>query len=203
MSTKVKKELLKATGLSEKKGEDGQALAKRLIRAVSELEDAAWGALSEEAQSWYNDAADALNAKKTLPTLDEAEAEEEEAPAPARRRAAPAPDPEPEDESEDEEEAEEEPAPKAKAKPAPAAKAKPAPAAEEKPKKTDEAPTPRKTGVTQLMRETICKNDRATKEEIAEILREGKIEFRDSTLDIMYSDTMKTIEALRELKKLK
>lgn len=81
MSSKIEKELVEVTDLSTKRGEDRQAYLKRLVVAVSELSDKDWEGLSKDAQDWYNNAADAQNAKKALPDF-----EEEETPAPTTRR---------------------------------------------------------------------------------------------------------------------
>ena len=86
----IKKELVEATGLKTVRGEDEQTFIARLTKAVASLDDAGWDGLSKPAQDYFNDCADAQNAKaKTLPVFPDAE--KEEAPAPTRRgRAAPA-----------------------------------------------------------------------------------------------------------------
>lgn len=83
----IKKELVKATDLETKRGEDHTAFAGRLILAVGELNDKAWGELSDAAQDWFNDAVDAKNAKKKeLPGFpDEPSAELEPEKATTRR----------------------------------------------------------------------------------------------------------------------
>jgi len=89
--SKIQKELLEVTELSTKRGEAQQDLLSRLVKAVADLSDKEWDSLSKEAQDWYNDAADAKNAKaKSLPDfpdVETAEADEEEKPK-ARRGAA-------------------------------------------------------------------------------------------------------------------
>lgn len=89
--SKIQKELATATDLSTKRGEDRQEYLARLMKAVSELGDKDWDGLSKEAQDWFNDAADAKNAKaKSLPDFpDAAPADEpEEKEAPKTRRGA-------------------------------------------------------------------------------------------------------------------
>jgi len=88
--SKIQAELLKATDLSTKRGEDRQDFLARLMKGVAELSDKSWEGLSQKAQDWFNDAADAKNAKaKTLPDFPDMEAEaEEEAPAKSSRRGA-------------------------------------------------------------------------------------------------------------------
>lgn len=80
----VEKELLEATGVKAKRGEDRQDLLANVCEAIADLSDDKWEALSVEAQDWYNDAADAMNAKKDIPDFPAAP-EEEKAAAPSRR----------------------------------------------------------------------------------------------------------------------
>jgi len=84
MSAAIQKELVEVTELSTKRGEDRQAFLNRLVVAVAELADKDWDSLSKDAQDWYNNAADAKNAKKEIPDLVEAEEE----PKSTRRRGA-------------------------------------------------------------------------------------------------------------------
>lgn len=74
--SKIQAELLKATDLSTKRGEDRQDFLGRLMKEVAALDDKGWDNLSKAAQDWFNDAADAKNAKaKVLPDFPDAEAE--------------------------------------------------------------------------------------------------------------------------------
>lgn len=69
----IEKELLKATNLKTKKGEDRQAYLVRLINAVQDLSDGDWDKISPEAQAWTNAGAKADNKKKAVvdfPDLD-------------------------------------------------------------------------------------------------------------------------------------
>jgi ribosome maturation factor RimP len=85
--SKIQAELLLVTALSTKRGEDRQDFLARLMKGVADLNDKQWDGLSQAAQDWFNDAADAKNAKaKTLPDFPDAEAEE--APAKSSRRGA-------------------------------------------------------------------------------------------------------------------
>ncbi len=88
--SKILEELMKAAGLDKKRGEDRQALLMRTMLATKDLPDAKWDNLSQAAQDWFNDAADAKNAKADklpeMPDLEEEEAAEEK-PA-SRRRGA-------------------------------------------------------------------------------------------------------------------
>lgn len=89
--SKIQAELSEATGVKPKRGEDRADFIAALMIAVAKLSDEDWAALSKPAQNWYNDAADAKNAKKEpedFPDL-EKEAKEEK---PTRRRAADADD---------------------------------------------------------------------------------------------------------------
>lgn len=73
----VRKELEKATGVTRNSGEGEKEYLMRIMRKVAALDDKEWKALSEESQDWYNDAAEAVNAKKELPTLGDSEPEKE------------------------------------------------------------------------------------------------------------------------------
>lgn len=95
--SKIQQLLAKATETDPKRGESitDPAYLKRLALAVGELPDKDWDALPEECQDWVNEAADAINAKKDVPVLPDAEKEpvKEEAPARSRRRSAEAEEP--------------------------------------------------------------------------------------------------------------
>lgn len=254
----VNAEILKAADVQPKRNEDRQVFLQRVVRAVADLDDKAWEGLSSDAQDWYNEAADQMNAKKTITEMpgfeDEAkeETKKEEA-APARRRGAEpkeeakAKEPEPEladpkvgdtvklktkrgEEFEgkvteiDEDEivldvdGEDEAfrrskvesisivggkkAEKPKAEPKEDAKKEDAPKAD-KPKREPPKRDPSKKPVTQRMRELICENDEADKAEISKMLKDEGLEFRDATLDIMFTDTQKTIQTLKDLKRFK
>lgn len=89
MTSKIQKELAEATDINPKRGEDHQEYLARLVKGVAALSEKEWDGLSQKAQDWYNDAADAKNAKaKTLPDFPDAEKAEEEAPAKSGRRGA-------------------------------------------------------------------------------------------------------------------
>lgn len=89
MTSKIQKELAEAADINPKRGEDHQEYLARLVKGVAALSDKEWDGLSQKAQDWYNDAADAKNAKaKTLPDFPDAEKAEEEAPKSSRRGAA-------------------------------------------------------------------------------------------------------------------
>lgn len=81
----IEKKLSEVTELSRKRGEDNQDWYKRLVRGVADLSDADWESLPADAQDWYNQAADAANAKETIKDFPDAEKAEAEAP---RRRGA-------------------------------------------------------------------------------------------------------------------
>ena len=101
--SKIKAELVKATGLSAKRGESEEDFQERLFRATADLGDKEWEALSTDAQVYHNDYADALNEDKPLPGFPDAE--KEEAPASSRRtttKAAPKKDEPAEPQLEDE-----------------------------------------------------------------------------------------------------
>jgi len=85
----IKKELMEATGVAQKRGQDEQEYLKALVKGVSDLDDKGWNGLSVLAQDWFNEAADAVNAKKEVASFPDAEKEEvKEEEATPRRRAA-------------------------------------------------------------------------------------------------------------------
>lgn len=90
----IEKELLGATKLKAKKGEDRQVYLKRLMKAVYALKDPEWEALSTEAQDWQNGAAEQNKAGATIPDFPDLEVvdetDEEEAPPPKPEKKAPA-----------------------------------------------------------------------------------------------------------------
>ena len=73
--SKIKKSLEAATEVTQKAKEDTQDYLKRLVRAVSDLDDAGWESLTPEAQDWFNEAADLLNKKKDMPSFPDAKDE--------------------------------------------------------------------------------------------------------------------------------
>lgn len=99
--SKIEKELASATGVEPKRGEDRQEYLARLIAGTGKLPDKDWDKLTEEAQEWYNKAADVQNANsdarkakgdkaslKDLPDFPDLEKETEaEAPRRGSRRS--------------------------------------------------------------------------------------------------------------------
>ena len=87
--SKIQAELAKATGVNPEAGQSivDPAYMKKLVRAVANLPDKDWDALSGPAQEHHNAAADAANAKKDIPNFPDyvAPAADE---TPRRRRAA-------------------------------------------------------------------------------------------------------------------
>lgn len=89
--SKILNTLLAAAGTTLKAGEQPLDAVKRIMPAISELDDASWDALPVEAQDYFNSAGDAVNARKPIPELPDYVAP---APAPAagrRRSSAAAP----------------------------------------------------------------------------------------------------------------
>ena len=70
----IEQELMKATGLKPKKGEDQQDWFKRLQAAVEDMKDADWDELSDPAQKWCNAAATAVKKDKDIEGFDDDEA---------------------------------------------------------------------------------------------------------------------------------
>lgn len=86
--SKIMQGLMKATGIKEERGESKQEFLARLVHAVHGLDDKAWEGLNEAEQDWFNNAADAKNAKKDIPDFPDAEAPA----ASSRRRPAAEPE---------------------------------------------------------------------------------------------------------------
>lgn len=100
--SKIEKELASATGVEPKRGEERQDYLARIITGTGKLSDKDWDALSEDAQEWYNKAADVQNANSDarkakgdkakvteLPDFPDLEKEQEaEAPRRGRRSTA-------------------------------------------------------------------------------------------------------------------
>lgn len=87
--SKICEELVKATELSTKRGEERQDFLLRLIKAVQGLSDAEWDQLSDEAQGWFNAAVDAKNAKaKDVPDFPDLPKAEPESNKTSRRRGS-------------------------------------------------------------------------------------------------------------------
>ncbi len=86
--SKIEKELSEVTEVSPKRGEDRSAFLDRIVVAVSKLSDKDWDGLSKDAQDWFNDAADAKNAKKEVPDFPDLKEAVKEEKTTTRRRAA-------------------------------------------------------------------------------------------------------------------
>lgn len=63
-------QLKKATGLDRNPDEVDASYARRLADGVDKISDGAWKKLPEEAQVWVNNALEALQLDKPLPSLD-------------------------------------------------------------------------------------------------------------------------------------
>lgn len=63
----IASELAEVAKCPPKKGEDEQSYLKRLVTAVNALQDEEWKQISEKAQSWANEAIDAIEAKTDVP----------------------------------------------------------------------------------------------------------------------------------------
>lgn len=77
----IRSDLLEATSLRKKKGEDEDAFRQRLVTAVSDLEDEDYKAIPKVAKSWAAKAIEAFNDDGSVPGFDdeqEAEADEDE-----------------------------------------------------------------------------------------------------------------------------
>lgn len=89
----IRKELMEAAAITQKRGEsDADFLVRLNVAISSEITEDQWNKLSEKAQDWNNDASDAITAGKSLPSFPD----EEVAPASTSRRRGAAADPAPE-----------------------------------------------------------------------------------------------------------
>jgi len=76
--SKIEKEILAATGeAKQKRKEDSDAYLMRLVKSMHELDDKEWNKLSDKAQEWFNDAAEATNNKEQLPSFPGGKKEDE------------------------------------------------------------------------------------------------------------------------------
>ena len=74
----VKEKVLGIAKIAPKRGEAEQEFLKRVVAIITEVNDADWKALGQDAQEWFNEAVDALNDNKEV------------APFPEEKPAAPA-----------------------------------------------------------------------------------------------------------------
>ena len=187
MASKIETELLEATGLRAKKSEDREDFLKRMTKAVASktFPEEKWDDLSEEAQNWANDAAEALQAKKEIPDF---------------------PDAEPEDEAEgdepEEDEAAEEEAPKRRGR-KPKAKAK----KETKAKQTKKSGGERKgralstgpvSGVKVDIKKMLIKDPRLAIEDIEDKLSKIGSKATRATIAMVRSEFRHTIKVLNQ-----
>lgn len=76
--SKVKNELSEATEMTQRRGESEEDFKLRILKAVSNLPEEGWEGLSKKSQDWYNDAADAIDAKAAIPAFPDEEVEKKE-----------------------------------------------------------------------------------------------------------------------------
>lgn len=86
--SQIQKELLAAAGLKLADFTGRPALHQALVRAVNDLPEKAWSELTVKAQDWFNEAADALKAKKAIVEFADFTPEQPAAEPRSRRRAA-------------------------------------------------------------------------------------------------------------------
>ena len=85
----VEKEILEVTGARKKKSsESEQDYLERIVDAVFDVDEDDWAEMSEETQTWYNEAAKAVNKQQEIKPFpgDDEEEEEEEDEKPRRGR---------------------------------------------------------------------------------------------------------------------
>lgn len=108
--TKIERELHQAVDPFEiREGERRQVYLLRLVKAVDQLNDNEFSALSRDAQMWQERAAQAVVKNKIITDFEPDDEEVDEAPRTSRRRLAGAPQEEPEDQDTEWEDAEPEP----------------------------------------------------------------------------------------------
>lgn len=194
--SKIQKELEVATGVKINKDEDVQGYMARVVSAVADLPEEAWNKLSETAQGWYNDAAEAVNNKKPIAGFDsedtsaETTTADEESPTPKKKEKAP---------KAAKADKKKEPV-KAAAEKKPAKPAKPA-----KPPKEAKAPKPKKekrVTAEDAIRIAVCKFPSLAPEQIREKVKAQGITPSDDRLFYVHKMTHKVISTLKEVGKL-
>lgn len=193
--SKIQKELEIVTGVKINKDEDAQGYMARVVSAVADLPEEAWNKLSEAAQGWYNDAAEAVNNKTPITSFDGAESPaeptvaEEATPTATKKKEKPAKAAKPK-----------------KEKPAPAADKKPVkPAKAAKPPKEAKAPKPKKekrVTAEDAIRIAVCKFPSLAPEQIREKVKAQGINPSDDRLFYVHKITHKVISTLKEVGKL-
>lgn len=190
----IEKELLDVTKMKPKKGEDQQAYLHRLIGVVQDLKDEEWEALSNEAQTWVNDGAEAIKKNGN-----EAEIEPfPDAEEPADEESA-------QDDSTTETESEQEESvdtkSKAKAKPAAKSAAKPKAAAAkpaEKAKEKKPAAGPKATGIKVQIKKMVLKKPTISVDEIEERLGKDGTKPSRLTISAIRSEFRHSLFVLRD-----
>jgi hypothetical protein len=172
----LEQEFLKATKVKHQDGESRDDYLDRILDEVANLDDAAWRALSKNAQDWYNIAQDACNNDQDPPDFPDAEEGDgvvEETTDVAKvvelkKPTKPAP----------------KPAPKV-AKPAP----KPAPKVAK--------PNGLGNSAQTLIKQTMIKKPRSTTEELAEMLTTKGVKASNLTVSTIRSDFRHSIKVLQ------
>ena len=196
MSSAIELELQKATKTNPRKKEPRQKYLARLIEAVQELKDNEWEELSNEAQVWVNEGAEAIKKNaddpeiEDFPDLEDAEEEADEAPAGDEEETEKA-----------EEEADEEAPPKKKKKAVvkddkPAKAAKPEKAEKEKPEKRS---GPKPTGIKVQIKKMVLKKPAISVDEIMERLsKDGTVKPSKLTISAIRSEFRHSLFVLRD-----
>lgn len=183
----VRDELVEATGLKAKSGEEDIAFRVRMVKAVEQLPDDKWNGLSSGAQTWYNEAVESVKSETRIAPFpgekdDDAEADDD-----------PTAPPEPDDDASndnDEDEVAEKPKTPAKTKGKPAPK-KAAEKAEKKPA-TKKADKPEKAAKDPAMPKIRAQRDR---------LQSGCSAARDVVIDgFLKSEKLSPAEVQKRVK---
>jgi hypothetical protein len=212
--TTIEEQVIAATGLKPKEGENRQKWLGRLATAAdTRLSEEEWAELPDEAQTWINSAVTAKNEKTPLPDpngesapdADDDDDAGDEAPVKAKAsKKAPAAEAaaDDDDDAEGGELREDDDEPAAEAKPGKAPKAK-------KEKKADAEPKVKKpraakgSGNSDFLRRFICKNPESTTKEQDAALAEAKIELSSGSKGVVRYEVRKVLAILAELGKLK
>ena len=211
----VEQELLEATGLKPRgKKESVTDFHVRISGGVSALSDDTYDTLSENAQAWFTQAADALNEDPPSPEkiapfseFDDTAEEEETENAGAEE----------EEETEKVAAIQQKKPTKVVTKPTPAAKSPASRKAAEqkeiadklkeeaeaaKKKQKEKPPKERRSSVADTIRYAMCEQPTLSKEEVAKILKAKKLSFDPGRLDQVYSATYRVLQILTELGKI-
>lgn len=173
--------------------EDSQSFLQRVAVEIQALDEAAWNALPDDLQGWYNATAEILTEVEEgqdlgdLPELPEGKK--------AKKGKKPAVVAEAADESESDAESE---APKKRGRPK-----KEVVEGEEKPKKEPKVKEDRGPTAANIVRELLCENMDLTLDEIMELLPERGVTMQRSSMQVVALNTVRAFEMVVKMTEVK